>query len=757
MDLLHEKMRLKPMSGPQDSGGGGGGGGSPVQQQTAIAELPEWARPYAQKVLAKGEALTEGTTPAIYGGQRYAGLSDLQKKAIESVSTPETYQKSLQTFMDPYAQNVIDIQKREAGRQSAMAGLQEAGQAVKAGAFGGSRAGLVEAERARNLGQLMGDIQQRGSEAAYQNAQQALQRDIANKMQLGTVQQQDIQRPLDIAYQDFINQQNYPYKQLGFMSDLIRGLPLGQQSTSQVYQSPGSITGQLAGLGLGAYGMSRMFGFAEGGEVYADGGVTDDRNIESILANLSDDQLLQAKKAAVNARDEMKIAMIDQEMAQRASMRHGLGSVPIDFAAYLPDEEAMASGGIVAFADGDLVSDDTIYDPVSGVPIAGPSSRTGEDRTLREVLGLGNVENRRAVEAAERRARLSASGKSAPAPKVQPTARDQEIMAKADAEQQKEAAPAPKTQKAPSASISNAARIITNAARTEVPKDDLNKLYEEISGKLNSAPRPEAEALSRMLEKAEQRSEEIKARGIGDALMKFGFGMASAAAKPGQARRAGLAGLLESGAAAAPILAESVAENQKLQAAAEDNALKLRMEQARYQSALEQGNRQLAASLAGSISQRNLQQAALQEQITQNERANALKEKELSAMAAYRSQASEPSLVKIAERYMKEDPKLSFDQAMDKASRTSGYSFRTEGLAGGKLAAALSKIEEDYKMLPALMAGNPNSPFTQNMAAERQRRIGEVYRLYGTEQQPSVTSNQPPAAGAGQMKLLNVR
>lgn len=69
-------------------------------------------------------------------------------------------------------------------------------------------------------------------------------------------------------------------------------------------------------------------------------------------------------------------------------------------------------GGIIAFAKGgDAKSeeDDTIYDPVTGVPIAGPESRQGEDMTVREALGLGNVENRRALEKAERATRESAA------------------------------------------------------------------------------------------------------------------------------------------------------------------------------------------------------------------------------------------------------------------------------------------------------------------------------------------------------------
>lgn len=65
-----------------------------------------------------------------------------------------------------------------------------------------------------------------------------------------------------------------------------------------------------------------------------------------------------------------------------------------------------SGGGIIAFSGKNRSdvpeADDTIYDPVTGVPIAGASTREGEDMTLREALGLGNVENRRALERAEK-------------------------------------------------------------------------------------------------------------------------------------------------------------------------------------------------------------------------------------------------------------------------------------------------------------------------------------------------------------------
>lgn len=370
-----------------DGGGGGGGGSSnSTQTTTQTTELPEWARPYAQRVLAKGETLTEPTVAPTYKDQRYAGLSNLQQQAIGSISTPEAYQKSLQTFMDPYAQNVIDIQKREAGRQSAIAGLQEAGQAVKSGAFGGARSGLVEAERQRNLGQLMSDIQQRGSEAAYQNAQQAMQRDIANKMQLGAIQQQDIQRPLDIAYQDFLAQKNYPYQQLSYMSNLIRGTPMGMSSQSQVYQAPPSPLQTMGALGLGGYGLSKLGMFADGGSVdgYADGGSVADKfnDPEAMLADMSKltDQQLQQILQAPTTPAEAEAAQ--REMAIRASERRGLAGAFNQMPQNSQQSMVRAAGGgILAFERGGVTPSTESED--------GPQYEDGS-QNVQQVVSPGN-------------------------------------------------------------------------------------------------------------------------------------------------------------------------------------------------------------------------------------------------------------------------------------------------------------------------------------------------------------------------------
>ena len=82
--------------------------------------------------------------------------------------------------------------------------------------------------------------------------------------QYGNQQQQQIQTGLNNQYQDYLNYQNYPYKQLGFMSDMLRGLPLTQQSSS-IYQAAPSMVSQAAGLGTAALGVSKLM--ASGGSV----------------------------------------------------------------------------------------------------------------------------------------------------------------------------------------------------------------------------------------------------------------------------------------------------------------------------------------------------------------------------------------------------------------------------------------------------------------------------------------------------------
>jgi len=97
---------------------------------------------------------------------------------------------TVSSYMSPYAQNVVDIQQREAQRQADIATQQRNAQMARAGAFGGSRQAIMDAEAARNLAIQKGDIQAQGLQAAYQQAQQQFNADQARQLQAAMATQQ---------------------------------------------------------------------------------------------------------------------------------------------------------------------------------------------------------------------------------------------------------------------------------------------------------------------------------------------------------------------------------------------------------------------------------------------------------------------------------------------------------------------------------------------------------------------------------------
>jgi hypothetical protein len=292
---------------------------STVQQQVGFA--PEIA-PYGQGVLA-GAAKAAATPYQSYAdwarsqglsGDQVAGYTDLQKTAftgaqnlgqdpystaaasgLQSLANQTFDQNAAQQYMNPYMQSVVDIQKREAQRQSDIQGTQQQAGAAQAGAFGGSRDAIMRAERERNLGMQMGDIQAQGSQAAFTNAQNQFntQRqmgmqgfsalgsqgqnlygqttgNLGIQNQMGTQQQQGLQNLLNVGQQNYTNEMNYPYKQIGFMSDIVRGAPMSGLG-STVYQPQPSTLNQVAGLGTAAAGLYGAYnkapGSAKGGAI----------------------------------------------------------------------------------------------------------------------------------------------------------------------------------------------------------------------------------------------------------------------------------------------------------------------------------------------------------------------------------------------------------------------------------------------------------------------------------------------------------
>lgn len=303
----------------------GGAPSQPTDQRVTQTTIPEYAQPYVEKMLGKTEALTQ-TPYQPYKGERIAGFTPLQQQAFGGIGSMQvapqvggasqmaglaglgslmagqryaqqaTDPYSMQAYMSPYVESALAPQLREAARQSAMQGQQAQAQAVQQGAFGGARSAIVEAERQRNLGQLQSDIYSRGLQSAFEQARQAQQfgstlglqglgqaGQLAGTLgQLGTqqfAQQKDIlqgqlaageqqraleQQRLAQQYEDFQAQRQYPYQQLAFMSDMLRGLPLSQY-TQTMYQQPTSPLATVAGLGMTALGAQRSGYFADGG------------------------------------------------------------------------------------------------------------------------------------------------------------------------------------------------------------------------------------------------------------------------------------------------------------------------------------------------------------------------------------------------------------------------------------------------------------------------------------------------------------
>jgi hypothetical protein len=409
---------------------------------------------------------------------------------------------------------------------------QQAG-AVGRGAFGGSRDALMRMEGERNLGQQLGDIRGRGYQAAYDSAANQFRQGIGQQQniigmqsQLGGQQQALRQQGLTQAYQDFMAEKQAPYTQLGYYADMIRGLPLGQQSSKSVYEAPGNTFGQVAGLGMGMYNMYNQFnpvkGAAEGGlmDSYAEGGVTSPDNVGNIISKLSDQQLAAAREAAMGRRDTQQIQMIDAEFAERASLRGGLGNA-FNQIPEQQQEEMMAGGGIIAFAD-----EGAVVDPYLG---------TQEKYNLPSLSQIKDfltpkaaLENRQRYEKGQAEAEATAASKPRPQPKGA-AARSTPIQIAPDA-------PAPKVKEKSQRISPTMDKAITQMAEERgVPKEDFMDMFDKFRDKLQNESKEDLKGLQDLINKQSGKSKEVKEQALGKALSEFGFNLAAASTKRGRA------------------------------------------------------------------------------------------------------------------------------------------------------------------------------------------------------------------------------
>ncbi len=255
------------------------------------------------------------------------GLATLQERAAmspelftqaqqQALGTTQAYDPtSAAAFMDPYQQAVTQDALAEMQRQAEIQQNQLSAQAVGAGAFGGSRQGIAQAELGRNLADMQSrrifedasrnfNQAQNAAQTAFEN-QQRRQQGVAQLLgglgstttqeaarlgagiagigttqaniagtgqsligqqsqlfsQLGAAQQTQAQRELDAARQSELQQSYEPFQRVSFMSDIFKPQIGSAQSTlgAQVAPSPSPIS-QAIGAGVAGFGINKALG-----------------------------------------------------------------------------------------------------------------------------------------------------------------------------------------------------------------------------------------------------------------------------------------------------------------------------------------------------------------------------------------------------------------------------------------------------------------------------------------------------------------
>lgn len=243
------------------------------------SNISEWAGPYVGDMLSKTVALTNQPYQA-YTGPLSAGYSALQNKVFtglqglnfpgqlgQSFSASGAYQLPTDggpatggggiasQYMNPYLSAVLTPQLEELRRQSQITQLGNASKATQAGAFGGSRQAIMDAETQRNLLQEQNKAIGTGYANAFDkamgqfNTEQGQARTLAEMMSTAGGQQRDIeQQGITESRKQFEAEQMKPYTDLRFQREMLSGLPVATQATTPNTSTMGQLTGGLETL-----------------------------------------------------------------------------------------------------------------------------------------------------------------------------------------------------------------------------------------------------------------------------------------------------------------------------------------------------------------------------------------------------------------------------------------------------------------------------------------------------------------------------
>jgi hypothetical protein len=239
-------------------------------------ELMDIARQVAQQpidlpdyqVAGLGALEQQGITAA---GTTGIGAPTVQQgiSQVTGAATP-IGASQISQYLNPYQSYVTD----EIARQAGIMGNQLSAQAVNAGAFGGGREGVQQAELQGRALEAMGRAQQQGFNTALGAAQrqqqvglmagqqlgqlglgqqQMAQGDINQLMAAGGVQRQLAQQALDAQRQSTLQQQYEPYQRAEFLANLYAAGPKSSSQVTMGTQPSTSPLAQAVGTGIGAF------------------------------------------------------------------------------------------------------------------------------------------------------------------------------------------------------------------------------------------------------------------------------------------------------------------------------------------------------------------------------------------------------------------------------------------------------------------------------------------------------------------------
>lgn len=289
--------------------------GGDVTTQSTSGDLPAYVKPYVEGFLSRANTVSQqGYVP--YQNQRLANFSGDSNTAFNMIrqqaagGTPgvdaamntaggiadytatQIPGANLDAYMNPYVENVLDVQKNRASRAFDEQQAQRDLQYAQAGAFGGDRRFVMDSLARRDMNEQMQAMDAQGLSAAFDKATGLFQQDEENRrlgralgldaavqqgnlarsrqdMQLGLAEalsgvgsklQQREQAGLDLAYKDFITQRDWPQQQLAMYSQLLSGVPVTPTSTTTTTEPAPDFLSQLAGLATSGAGLFNLFG-----------------------------------------------------------------------------------------------------------------------------------------------------------------------------------------------------------------------------------------------------------------------------------------------------------------------------------------------------------------------------------------------------------------------------------------------------------------------------------------------------------------